>query len=154
MVRQLREVLNRHSTNDHLDAEEEMMNAIQSQEQQQKKNKKKSKYKKSTKPSITNIWDENTDYEDNYEEEGEEDDESQQENDKVKPSFYFSYASSSSSKKKKQYGFDMGKRTFQDFLKMIQEEKNLLDLKRVRNDIVTQIRKKKAQMGKIHETNA
>ncbi|KAG0165252.1 Intermediate filament protein [Apophysomyces sp. BC1034] len=37
----------------------------------------------------------------------------------------------------------MGRRTFQEFLKMIEEEKNLLDLKRVRNDIVTQIRKKK-----------
>ncbi|OAD03543.1 hypothetical protein MUCCIDRAFT_143777 [Mucor lusitanicus CBS 277.49] len=51
--------------------------------------------------------------------------------------------------KKKQYGIGsikMGKRTFQDFLKMIQEEKNLLDLKRVRNDIVTQIRKKKARI--------
>lgn len=54
--------------------------------------------------------------------------------------------------KKKQYGIGsikMGKRTFQDFLKMIQEEKNLLDLKRVRNDIVTQIRKKKARIGKV-----
>lgn len=52
--------------------------------------------------------------------------------------------------KKKQYGIGsikMGRRTFQDFLKMIQEEKNLLDLKRVRNDIVTQIRKKKAHIG-------
>ncbi|CEP07570.1 hypothetical protein [Parasitella parasitica] len=52
--------------------------------------------------------------------------------------------------KKKQYGIGsikMGKRTFQDFLKMIQEEKNLLDLKRVRNDIVTQIRKKKAHIA-------
>ncbi|KAL7333668.1 tRNA (guanine-N(7)-)-methyltransferase (tRNA(m7G46)-methyltransferase) [Mucor circinelloides] len=51
--------------------------------------------------------------------------------------------------KKKQYGIGsikMGRRTFQDFLKMIQEEKNLLDLKRVRNDIVTQIRKKKAHI--------
>ncbi|KAI8342056.1 PXA domain-containing protein [Chlamydoabsidia padenii] len=38
----------------------------------------------------------------------------------------------------------MGRRTFQEFLKMIEEEKNLLDLKRVRNDVVTQIRKKKA----------
>ncbi|KAI8968665.1 PXA domain-containing protein [Pilobolus umbonatus] len=37
-----------------------------------------------------------------------------------------------------------GKKSFQDFLKMIQEEQNVLDLKRVRNDIVTQIRKKKA----------
>lgn len=52
--------------------------------------------------------------------------------------------------KRKQYGFGsikMGRRTFQDFLKMIQEEKNLLDLKRVRNDIVTQIRKRKAHIG-------
>ncbi|KAI8369312.1 PXA domain-containing protein [Radiomyces spectabilis] len=41
----------------------------------------------------------------------------------------------------------MGRRAFHEFLKMIDEEKNLLDLKRVRNDIVTQIRKKKAQIG-------
>lgn len=57
---------------------------------------------------------------------------------------------STKSAKKKQYGIGsikMGRRTFQDFLKMIQEEKNLLDLKRVRNDIVTQIRKKKAHIG-------
>ncbi|KAI8092564.1 PXA domain-containing protein [Halteromyces radiatus] len=38
----------------------------------------------------------------------------------------------------------MGRRTFQEFLKRIEEEKNLLDLKRLRNDVVTQIRKKKA----------
>ncbi|KAI9308239.1 PXA domain-containing protein [Cunninghamella echinulata] len=38
----------------------------------------------------------------------------------------------------------MGRRTFQEFLKIIEEEKNILDLKRVRNDVVTQIRKKKA----------
>ncbi|KAI9266849.1 PXA domain-containing protein [Phascolomyces articulosus] len=47
----------------------------------------------------------------------------------------------------KQRGFGsikMGRRTFQDFLRMIEEEKNLLELKRVRNDIVTQIRKKRA----------
>ncbi|KAF7729207.1 Intermediate filament protein [Apophysomyces ossiformis] len=47
---------------------------------------------------------------------------------------------------KRQFGVGsvrMGRRTFQEFLKMIEEEKNLLDLKRVRNDIVTQIRKKK-----------
>ncbi|KAG2227701.1 hypothetical protein INT45_004743, partial [Circinella minor] len=47
----------------------------------------------------------------------------------------------------KQRGFGsikMGRRTFQDFLRIIEEEKNLLELKRVRNDIVTQIRKKRA----------
>ncbi|KAI8140894.1 PXA domain-containing protein [Fennellomyces sp. T-0311] len=49
----------------------------------------------------------------------------------------------------KQRGFGnikMGRRTFQEFLRMIEEEKNLLELKRVRNDIVTQIRKKRAQI--------
>jgi hypothetical protein len=53
---------------------------------------------------------------------------------------------------KSKFGFGSikaGKRAFQDFLKAIQEEKNLLDLKRVRNDIVTQLRKKKAQIGKV-----
>ncbi|KAL0074151.1 PXA domain-containing protein [Phycomyces blakesleeanus] len=48
---------------------------------------------------------------------------------------------------KRIFGFGstkMGRQTFQDFLKMIESEKNLLDLKRVRNDIITQIRKKKA----------
>ncbi|CAM0135374.1 unnamed protein product [Umbelopsis sp. WA50703] len=50
-----------------------------------------------------------------------------------------------------QLGFGLtkkGLRSFEEFLKMIQEEKNLLDVKRVRNDIVTQIRKKRAQIGK------
>lgn len=42
-----------------------------------------------------------------------------------------------------------GLRSFEEFLKMIQDEKNLLDVKRIRNDIVTQIRKKKAQIGKL-----
>ena len=66
--------------------------------------------------------------------------------------FKSAYDSTTPSKltKRKQYGIGsikMGRRTFQDFLKIIQEEKNLLDLKRVRNDIVTQIRKKKAHIG-------
>lgn len=43
-------------------------------------------------------------------------------------------------------GIKMGRRTFQEFLRMIEEEKNLLELKRVRNDIVTQLRKKRAQI--------
>lgn len=43
---------------------------------------------------------------------------------------------------------NMGRRTFQDFLRMIEEEKNLLELKRVRNDIVTQLRKKRALIRK------
>ncbi|CAO3626374.1 unnamed protein product [Mucor fragilis] len=65
--------------------------------------------------------------------------------------FKSAYDSATPSKltKRKQYGIGsikMGRRTFQDFLKIIQEEKNLLDLKRVRNDIVTQIRKKKAHI--------
>jgi sorting nexin-25 len=50
-----------------------------------------------------------------------------------------------------QLGFGLtntGLRSFEEFLKMIQDEKNLLDVKRIRNDIVTQIRKKKAQIGK------
>lgn len=45
-------------------------------------------------------------------------------------------------------GIKMGRRTFQEFLRMIEEEKNLLELKRVRNDIVTQLRKKRAQICK------
>jgi sorting nexin-25 len=51
-----------------------------------------------------------------------------------------------------QLGFGLtkkGLRSFEEFLKMIQEEKNLLDVKRIRSDIVTQIRKKKAQIGKL-----
>lgn len=139
MVRQLREVLNRHSTNDHLDPEEEMLNVIH---QKRNRKKKRSTNKKSYKPLPTN-----TDDEDNYEEEEEEeeDDTLEQMDDNsmlFRSAFYFGY-----DKRKKQYGFGMGKRTYQDFLKMIQEEKNLLDLKRVRNDIVTQIRKKRAQIG-------
>lgn len=56
------------------------------------------------------------------------------------------------------FGFGMtnanraGKRAFQSFLMVIQEEKNLLDLKRARNDIVTQIKKKRAQIGKRKKT--
>lgn len=42
----------------------------------------------------------------------------------------------------------LGRRTFQEFLRMIEEEKNLLELKRVRNDIVTQVRKKRVQIRK------
>ncbi|KAI9032587.1 PXA domain-containing protein [Phycomyces nitens] len=48
---------------------------------------------------------------------------------------------------KKIFGYGsakIGSKAFQDFLKMIESEKNLLDLKRARNDIVTQIRKEKA----------
>ncbi|KAG2189070.1 hypothetical protein INT44_004212 [Umbelopsis vinacea] len=48
-----------------------------------------------------------------------------------------------------QLGFGLtnkGLRSFEEFLKMIQDEKNLLDVKRIRNDIVTQTRKKKAQI--------
>ncbi|KAG1159705.1 hypothetical protein G6F37_004648 [Rhizopus arrhizus] len=41
----------------------------------------------------------------------------------------------------------LGRRTFQEFLKIIQEEKNLLDLKRLRNDIDTELRKKKTQIA-------
>lgn len=37
--------------------------------------------------------------------------------------------------------------SFEEFLKMIKECNNLLDIKRIRNDIVTQIRKKKALIG-------
>lgn len=44
---------------------------------------------------------------------------------------------------------NMGRRTFQDFLRMIEEETNLLELKRVRNDIVTQLRKKRALICKV-----
>ncbi|KAI8967691.1 PXA domain-containing protein [Mycotypha africana] len=44
-------------------------------------------------------------------------------------------------------GLPIGKqRSFQDLMNMIQEERKLIDLKRVRNDIVTQIRKRKAQI--------
>ncbi|KAI8072691.1 PXA domain-containing protein [Gongronella butleri] len=38
----------------------------------------------------------------------------------------------------------LGRRTFQAFLRMIEDEPNILDLKRLRNDMVTQIRKKRA----------
>ena len=47
----------------------------------------------------------------------------------------------------------MGKRSFQEFLRMIEEEKNLLELKRVRNDIVTQLRKKRVQIRKSSASN-
>ncbi|ORY96947.1 PXA domain-domain-containing protein [Syncephalastrum racemosum] len=40
----------------------------------------------------------------------------------------------------------VSRRTFQEFLRMIEEEKSLLELKRVRNDIVTQLRKKRVQI--------
>lgn len=52
-------------------------------------------------------------------------------------------------KKRQNFGSSrMGRRTFQEFLRVIEEEKNLLDLKRVRNDVITQIRKKKALIRK------
>jgi sorting nexin-25 len=54
-------------------------------------------------------------------------------------------------KPKKRHNFGssrMGRRTFQEFLTMIEEEKNLLDLKRARNHVITQIRKKKALIRK------
>lgn len=40
-------------------------------------------------------------------------------------------------------GKDIGRRKFQEFLSIIQEEKNLLDLKRLRNDIDTELGMKK-----------
>jgi len=123
----------------------------------------------------TNDWNQQYNFEDRQKkgnaEEDDEEDEEDDEDDEEGESLYGDYSSSResfvsssnrlfksaydstlSSKlvKRKQYGIGsikMGRRTFQDFLKMIQEEKNLLDLKRVRNDIVTQIRKKKAHIG-------
>jgi sorting nexin-25 len=55
-----------------------------------------------------------------------------------------------------QLGFGLtkkGRRSFEEFLKMIQDEKNLLDVKRIRNDIVTQMRKKRAQIGKARSSS-
>jgi len=39
--------------------------------------------------------------------------------------------------------------TFEDFLRMIKRCDSLLDVKRIRNTIMTQMRKKKALIGKI-----
>lgn len=132
-MRQLREVLNRHSTNE-IDAEE-VMSVFKSTDNSQhststttNNNHKKMKMGPKTQlssaylgtgVSTNNDWD---------------DDPLQQQTIKKE--------------KKKPYGLGMERKTYQDFLRMISEENNLLDLKRVRNDIVTQIRMKKAQIGK------
>jgi hypothetical protein len=173
MVRQLREVLNRHSSNhdgDMMDPEEEVMNVFKSTDQLQyglqkldKRQKMGPKTQFSTAYLGTGIRsshiDHIEDYEDGSEQEDDQDtdDESNtssrhaEANDSISRYARFPYFESTSMQKKQKYGFGsvkMGRRAFQDFLQMIQEEKNLLDLKRVRNDIVTQIRKKKAQIGK------
>lgn len=184
MVRQLREVLNRHSSNhdgDTIDTEEEVMNVFKPTRadrlQQKKRNEshgaqkvdKLQKMGPKTQFSAaylgTGIGSSHIDYGEGHQEGSEEDDQetddesntSSRDTDANDASVsrytrfpYFDSTSIQSIKKKQQYGFGsikMGKRTFQDFLQMIQEERNLLDLKRVRNDIVTQIRKKRAQIG-------
>ncbi|KAI7886398.1 PXA domain-containing protein [Mucor mucedo] len=119
MVRQLREVLNRHSTAD-IDTEE-VMNVF---------NKSKSepvnkRMKMGPKTQFSSAFLGTGVSTDDWDDEGDQ----------------------HRSSKKKPYGFGLGRKTYQDFLKGIGEEKNLLDLKRVRNDIVTQIRKKKAQIA-------
>lgn len=121
MVRQLREVLNRHSTND-IDPEE-VFNACHKPANKRVKMGPKSQFSAAYLGTgvSTDDWDEDED---------------------ERPT------SINQSQQKKRYGFGMGRKTYQDFLKVIGEEKNLLDLKRVRNDLVTQIRKKKAQIGK------
>jgi sorting nexin-25 len=131
MVRQLREVLNRHSTNE-IDAEQ-VMNVFKSNDDDKEEQKTVNKrIKMGPKTQISSAYlgtGVSTDDWDDDEEDSKQTLLNQQ-------------------KTKKRYGFGMGRKTYQDFLRMIQEEKNLLDLKRVRNDIVTQIRKKKAQIGK------
>lgn len=119
MVRQLREVLNRHSVND-IDPEE-VFNACNKPINKRIRMGPKSQFSSAFLGTgvSTDDWDE-------------EEDDRQTNNLK---------------QKKKRYGFGMGRKTYQDFLKVIDDEKNLLDLKRVRNDLVTQIRKKKAQIG-------
>ncbi|KAI8051053.1 PXA domain-containing protein [Gilbertella persicaria] len=104
MVRQLREVLNRHSTHEI----DQVMDVLTQQDTAVDLSFK------------------------------EEDDMAKERKSPLDPSSF------SPTSKKSVFGMDRtGKRTFQEFLKIIQEEKNLLDLKRVRNDIQTQIRKKK-----------
>lgn len=173
MVRQLREVLNRHSSNhdgDMMDPEEEVMNVLKSNarsDQLQQKIDKRQKMGPKTQFSSAYLGtgigsshiDNSEDYEDGLEEDDDQDTDDESNaysrhidaNENRYTRFpYFDSTSIQSMKKKQQYGFGsvrMGRRTFQDFLQMIQEERNLLDLKRVRNDIVTQIRKKKAQIG-------
>ena len=120
MVRQLREVLDRHSTNE-IDTEQ-VMSVITSQE---------------PKPTISTTTPK-----------------------RMGPKSQFSSAflgtgvtldeweqTSQTTTEKKVYAFGLGRKNHHDFLKMIGEEKNILDLKRVRNDITTQIRKKRAQIG-------
>lgn len=126
MVRQLREVLNRHSTAD-IDTEE-VMNVFNKSKNEPIVNKRIKMGPKSQFSSVflgtgvsTDDWLDDGDH--------------------------------NRTPKKKPYGFSLGRKTYQDFLKVIGEEKNLLDLKRVRNDIVTQIRKKKAQIGKEKKCN-
>lgn len=125
MVRQLREVLNRHSTND-IDPEE-VFNACHKSTNKRVKMGPKSQFSAAYLGTgvSTDNWDEDEDEDE-------------------RPT------NINQTQQKKRYGFGMGRKTYQDFLKVIGEEKNLLDLKRVRNDLVTQVRKKKAQIGKYH----
>ncbi|GAA5809018.1 hypothetical protein MFLAVUS_002420 [Mucor flavus] len=120
MVRQLREVLNRHSTND-IDPEE-VFNACHKSTNKRVKMGPKSQFSAAYLGTgvSTDDWDEDED---------------------ERPT------NINQTQQKKRYGFGMGRKTYQDFLKVIGEEKNLLDLKRVRNDLVTQVRKKKAQIA-------
>lgn len=126
MVRQLREVLNRHSTNE-IDTEE-VMNVFKSTDNTPTTPPTNKRMRMGPKTQLssaylgtgvaTNDWDED------------------QQQQPIKK------------EKKKPYGFSLERKTYQDFLRMISEENNLLDLKRVRNDIVTQIKMKKAHIGK------
>ncbi|KAI9497423.1 PXA domain-containing protein [Zychaea mexicana] len=108
MVRKLREVLNRHST-DLDEVVEELADA-----------KSAPPSGKSRRPSLMPMSSLSSMFGDQWEDEVE------------------------SSKQRGFGSIKIGRRTFQDFLRMIEEEKNLLELKRVRNDIVTQVRKKRA----------
>ncbi|KAI9483361.1 MAG: PXA domain-containing protein [Benjaminiella poitrasii] len=158
MVKQLREVLDRHSTtHDGIDPEDIMDDFLQT-------SKKKISKKSST--SILANEEDSPDYK-NKSEEGDDalfnDPTESDANDYLSMFSRKKYNSSnnffkiplydstntfgikSHKKKEKRYSM-LGRRSFQDFLQTIQEEKNLLDLKRVRNDIMTQIRKKKAQI--------
>ncbi|OBZ84694.1 Sorting nexin-12 [Choanephora cucurbitarum] len=199
MVRQLREVLNRHSYNE-LDHVMEAVDPL-FDEQKNKKSKKKKRMGPHSQLSTAylgtgihaSLWQNDDDDDDelgnmqskedledlddgeeiqevdDMSEEEQEDQEEQEMSNQdrswrrtdhlAKPrSLLDPFSFSPISKRSKQlqtlgFGFGMtnanrvGKRAFQSFLKVIQEEKNLLDLKRARNDIVTQIKMKRAQIG-------
>lgn len=174
MVRQLREVLNRHSTNE-ID-EEEVMNVFRSNDptptkKSAKTTKSRPRMKMGPKTQLSSAYlgtgvltttEDDDGYNDDDEGEGGEKVKDRPFNTKLKEAeddlFFFQQPLSQQRKKRFGVGYGgnsvkMGKRTYQDFLKLINEEKNLLDLKRVRNDLVTQIRKKKAQIGEAKDMN-